>query len=104
MNENKLWPIERTIGPDGYSSLNELEDAGLSFLDLVILTLLESSPMTGYVLRKRLLTQFRLRASYGTLYPKLKTFERGGIVKSSSVTGEFAARNTGTNYESDVLG
>jgi len=55
--------------------------------------------MTGYVLRKRMVTEYRLRASYGTLYPRLKAFEKIGIVKSSSVMGEFASRNTGTNYE-----
>jgi len=100
MNENELWPIASPLGPDGneYSPTSH-PGAALSFLDLVILNLLESSPMTGYVIRKRLIAQFRLRVSFGTLYPRLKAFERDGIVQGSEVTGEFAARNTGTNYE-----
>ena len=81
-----------------YDSEGQFEFS-LNFLDLVVLSMLESVPMTGYVLKKRLVTQYRLKVSYGTLYPRLKYFEKGGIIRNSKIAGEFAARKSGTNYE-----
>ncbi len=77
---------------------------GFAFLDLVILSMLESVPMTGYVLKKRLVSQFRLKASYGTLYPKLRSLEKEGIIRSSKVRGGFASRSSGISYELTAAG
>jgi len=79
-------------------------ESGLSFLDLVVLSLLDSSPMTGYVLKKRLEKQYHLKASYGTLYPRLKVFEKVGILKDSELNGKFATRSSGVNYVLTPLG
>jgi len=106
MSENNYAPVGHTIGDETMlTSFPELElDPELSFLDLVILSLLNSSPMTGYVLKKSLVKQYRLKASYGTLYPRLKTLQKEGILKDSENLGKFASRSTGTNYELTPLG
>ncbi|HYB04449.1 MAG TPA: PadR family transcriptional regulator [Nitrososphaerales archaeon] len=106
MSKNDYAPVGHTIGDETMlTSFPELElDPELSFLDLVILSLLNSSPMTGYVLKKSLVKQYRLKASYGTLYPRLKTLQKEGILKDSENLGKFASRSTGTNYELTPLG
>jgi DNA-binding PadR family transcriptional regulator len=97
MSEIK-WISDRSTRPsDLVDSITGI-DSSLSFLDLVILSLLDSAPMTGYVLKKRLAAQYRLKASFGTLYPRLKTFEKKGVLQTSERNGEFASRASGTNY------
>lgn len=96
----------------GFNNLNPLlsEDSEsqnefpLNFLDLIVLSMLESVPMTGYVIKKRLVMQYHLKVSYGTLYPRLKFLEKRGIVRNSAITGEFAVRKSGTNYELTIEG
>ncbi len=106
MSESNYAPVGNTIGSEAVlTSLPELKlETGLSFLDLVILSLLDSSPMTGYVLKKRLVWQYRLKASFGTLYPRLKTLQKEGILKDSEIFGKFASRSSGTNYQLTPLG
>jgi DNA-binding PadR family transcriptional regulator len=106
MSESDYASVGNTIGDEAVpTSFPELElESGLSFLDLVILSLLDSTPMTGYVLKKRLVGQYHLKASYGTLYPRLKTLQNEGILKDSEIFGKFASRSSGTNYELTPLG
>jgi len=75
------------------------EDLTMTLVDLAMLSLLESVPMTGYALRKMLVSQFGLKTSYGTLYPRLKSLEKSGIIKYSDNTGLLSARKSGINYE-----
>lgn len=105
MSESDYAPVGNTIGSKAVLTSPELKlESGLSFLDLVILSLLDSSPMTGYVLKKRLVWQYRLKASFGTLYPRLKTLQKEGILKDSEIFGKFASRSSGTNYQLTPLG
>jgi len=86
---------------ESFRSLDEKspEDLTMTFVDLVILSLLESFPMTGYALRKMLVSQFGMKTSYGTLYPRLKSLQKSGIIKYTDNTGLLAARKSGINYE-----
>ena len=105
MSVRDSTPFQDIVGEVFVSPEKELAlESGLSFLDLVVLSLLDSSPMTGYVLKKRLEKQYHLKASYGTLYPRLKVLEKEGILKDSEFYGKFAARSTGVNYALTPLG
>lgn len=103
MSEEVWAPYERLDARDNDSPSSlqseSMKEDRLSFLDLVILSLLDPVPMTGYVLKKMLSTQYGLSISYGTLYPRLKSLEREGILRDSKSAGKYAARNSGTNYE-----
>jgi len=74
----------------------------LSLHDLVVLFILDSEPTTGYVLRKKLSEQFRLRSSFGTLYPRLKSFEKDGVI--TQVGRESSVRGSGVSYELTPVG
>ena len=56
----------------------------MGFLDLQILSLLCSLPMTGYCLRKNLHLRFGIWISFGTLYPHLRFLEKIQVLSSSS--------------------
>jgi DNA-binding PadR family transcriptional regulator len=73
--------------------------AGLSFLELVMLHLLDEGPTTGYDLKKRLTTQFHLRASYGTLYPALRDFEKEGVLRVVPPSEQIVPKSSGICYE-----
>ncbi len=75
------------------------EEPVITFVELAMLSILDSTPMTGYVLRKTLLTQFGLKTSFGTLYPRLKALEKSEIIKYSENVGRLATRKSGINYE-----
>lgn len=103
MAESGTPSIPGLIGFDNGSVLSSgdsqaQDELSLNFFDLVVLSMLESVPMTGYVIKKRLFVQYRLKVSYGTLYPRLRYLEERGIIRNSNVAGEFAARKSGTNY------
>lgn len=76
----------------------------VSLLDLVLLYLIDSEPTTGYILKKKLTDQFRLRSSFGTLYPRLKVFEKEGIVKIIQHNTGAQLRNSGIHYEITLKG
>jgi DNA-binding PadR family transcriptional regulator len=107
MSESDFAPIEALIGrkdiPNDTKSVTE-QDSSVSFLDLVILSMLETASMTGYVLKKRLLELYHLKTSYGTLYPRLKELEKEGILTNSNDYGKFATRSSGTSYALTPLG
>jgi DNA-binding PadR family transcriptional regulator len=89
---------------ESYGSLDEpkkaiREDLTMTLVDLAMLSLLDSVPMTGYALRKMLVSQFGLKTSYGTLYPRLKSLEKSGIIKYSDNIRLFSARKSGISYE-----
>lgn len=78
---------------------NDLVQINLSFVDMVMLYLLDCYSMTGYVLKKKLSSQFGLRTSYGTLYPKLRSFEKLGILKVATSPGAISSRSLGVTYQ-----
>ena len=56
-----------------------------SFLDILILRLIESEPIWGYKIIKKTREFFGLKLGYGTLYPLLNFLETKGYVKSEKV-------------------
>jgi DNA-binding PadR family transcriptional regulator len=57
----------------------------ITFADLQLLSLLASLPMTGYALRKSFIESFGVKISFGTLYPRLRTYEILEMVKSTKI-------------------
>ncbi len=60
--------------------LAESSSAAKQLVDIEILYLLTFSPKSGYELRKKLLSWFKISISYGTLYPHLHSLEKMGLV------------------------
>jgi DNA-binding PadR family transcriptional regulator len=58
----------------------ESASAAKQLVDIEILYLLTFSPKSGYELRKKLLSWFKISISYGTLYPHLHSLERSGLI------------------------
>jgi len=53
-----------------------------SFLDILILQLVESEATWGYVIIKRTEEQYKVKLRHGALYPMLNRLETIGLVKS----------------------
>ena|SRR5579862_1397655 len=108
MSEQEAY--ERKLGfgssleSDGRAAEEPPSTETMSFVDLAMLSLLESVPMTGYALRKVMFTQFRLKTSFGTLYPRLRSLEKSGVIKFSENAGAHSARKSGINYELSPYG
>jgi DNA-binding PadR family transcriptional regulator len=79
---------EAASGVSLHFDLNSLQRADHSLLklrevlDLQLLYLLTDGPSSGYDLNKKMIKEFGARVSYGTLYPKLASFERMGLLSS----------------------
>lgn len=58
----------------------EVASAAKQLVDIEILFLLTFSPKSGYELRKKLLSWYKINISYGTLYPHLHALEKMGLV------------------------
>jgi DNA-binding PadR family transcriptional regulator len=58
----------------------ELVSATKQLVDIEILYLLTFSPKSGYELRKKLLSWYKINISYGTLYPHLHSLEKSGLI------------------------
>jgi DNA-binding PadR family transcriptional regulator len=58
----------------------EASSAAKQLVDIEILYLLTFSPKSGYELRKKLLSWFKINVSYGTLYPHLHSLEKMGLI------------------------
>jgi DNA-binding PadR family transcriptional regulator len=58
----------------------EVASAAKQLVDIEILYLLTFSPKSGYELRKKLLSWFKISISYGTLYPHLHALEKSGLI------------------------
>ncbi len=61
-------------------STGEGTSAAKQLVDIEILYLLTFSPKSGYKLRKKLLSWFKISISYGTLYPHLHSLEKSGLI------------------------
>jgi DNA-binding PadR family transcriptional regulator len=53
-----------------------------SFLDVLILQLIDAGPTWGYNIIKETETEYGVRLRHGALYPTLNDLERKGLVKS----------------------
>jgi len=58
----------------------DVVSATKQLVDIEILYLLTFSPKSGYELRKKLLSWFKINISYGTLYPHLHSLEKSGLI------------------------
>ena len=61
----------------------ESASAAKQLVDIEILYLLTFSPKSGYELRKKLLSWFKISISYGTLYPHLHSLEKLGLISGT---------------------
>ena len=53
-----------------------------NFLDLILLQLIESKPMWGYMIIKRTQQQYGVKLRHGALYPLLNALETAGFLRS----------------------
>ncbi len=53
-----------------------------SFLDILILQLIDAEPTWGYEIIKKTETQYKVKLRHGALYPLLNELEARGLVKS----------------------
>jgi len=60
--------------------IGEVASAAKQLVDIEILFLLTFSPRSGYELRKKLLSWYKINISYGTLYPHLHSLEKMGLI------------------------
>lgn len=58
----------------------EVASAAKQLVDIEILFLLTFSPKSGYELKKKLLSWYKINISYGTLYPHLHSLEKMGLI------------------------
>jgi len=55
-------------------------------MDVEILYLLNCGPKNGYEVKKQLFQIYNLNASFGTLYPHLKSMEQAGLISGQNVS------------------
>ncbi len=67
---------EGRLAPQG----GEATSAAKQLVDIEILYLLTFSAKSGYELRKKLLSWYKINISYGTLYPHLHSLEKMGLI------------------------
>jgi len=53
-----------------------------NFLDIQILRLIQTEPMWGYTILKRIETKYGIKIRHGALYPLLNSLEAKGFIKS----------------------
>jgi DNA-binding PadR family transcriptional regulator len=54
-----------------------------SFLDLLVLKLIQTQPMWGYKILKETEALYQIKLRHGALYPLLNTLETNGYIKST---------------------
>jgi DNA-binding PadR family transcriptional regulator len=54
-----------------------------SFLDLLVLKLIQTQPMWGYKILKETEALYQIKLRHGALYPLLNTLETKGFIKST---------------------
>ena len=57
-----------------------------TFLDILVLRLIQAEPMWGYKIIKKTEKLFEIKLRHGALYPLLNTLETGGYVISQKTT------------------
>lgn len=57
-----------------------------TFLDILILRLIQTEPMWGYKIIKKTKTLFNIKLRHGALYPLLNSLETDGYVTSQKMT------------------
>lgn len=57
-----------------------------NFLDVHILRLIQTKPMWGYMIIKRMKTLFGIKIRHGALYPLLNSLEEKGFLRSERQT------------------
>jgi DNA-binding PadR family transcriptional regulator len=54
-----------------------------SFLDMVVLKLIQTEPMWGYKILKKTEELYQIKLRHGALYPLLNSLEKNGFIKST---------------------
>ncbi|MEM2081376.1 MAG: PadR family transcriptional regulator [Candidatus Bathyarchaeia archaeon] len=63
-----------------------------NLLDIQLLRMLQIQPLWGYMIKKEIETNFKIKLRHGALYPTLNSLERKGFLKSQKQTHEGRAR------------
>jgi PadR family transcriptional regulator PadR len=57
-----------------------------TFLDILVLRLIQAEPMWGYKIIKKTEKLFEIKLRHGALYPLLNSLETGGYIRSEKTT------------------
>ncbi len=63
-----------------------------NFLDILILRLIQTEPMWGYKIIKKIERLFGIKIRHGALYPLLNSLETNGYVRSKKTTKKGRVR------------
>ncbi|MEJ5328214.1 MAG: PadR family transcriptional regulator [Candidatus Bathyarchaeia archaeon] len=63
-----------------------------NLLDIQLLRIVQTQPLWGYMIKKKIETTFKIKLRHGALYPTLNSLERKGFLKSQKQTHEGRAR------------
>ena len=63
-----------------------------NFLDVHVLRLIQTEPMWGYKIIKRIKTLFGIKIRHGSLYPLLNSLEEQGLLESRQETKQGRVR------------
>ncbi|MCW4007799.1 MAG: PadR family transcriptional regulator [Candidatus Bathyarchaeota archaeon] len=63
-----------------------------NLLDVQLLRMVQTQPLWGYMIKKKIETNFKIKLRHGALYPTLNSLERRGFLKSQKQTHEGRAR------------
>ena len=57
-----------------------------NLLDIQLLRMIQVQPLWGYMIKKKVETNFQIKLRHGALYPMLNSLERRGFLKSQKQT------------------
>ncbi len=67
-----------------------------NLLDVQLLRIIQTQPLWGYKIKKKVEADFQIKLRHGALYPMLNTLERKGFVTSQKQTKGGRARKVYT--------
>src|SRR3989337_4168809 len=70
-----------------------------NLLDIQLLRLVQSQPLWGYRIKKKVETDFNIKLRHGALYPMLNSLEKGGFLASKKQQQGGRARKVYTITE-----
>jgi PadR family transcriptional regulator PadR len=67
-----------------------------NLLDVQLLRMVQAQPLWGYMIKKKMETNFHVKLRHGALYPMLNSLERKGFLTSQKQTKDGRARKVYT--------
>jgi PadR family transcriptional regulator PadR len=67
-----------------------------NLLDVQLLRMVQAQPLWGYMIKKKVETNFHVKLRHGALYPMLNSLERKGFLTSQKQTKDGRARKVYT--------